>query len=179
MELKILREKKVNGIITRAKAKWQVEGEKSIRYFCNLEKRHYLEKTIPNLILDNDIEASDQNVQLSKSTDGSHSYSSITCLISSFTFLTNFSSLNRLLLNFHVPLHINQEIIDECGNFIILDINIQDYRMTLVAIYGPNEDNPDFFKKLVSLHLLKISQRFTLFDSPLQLIDPMTTADIY
>jgi uncharacterized protein (UPF0303 family) len=39
--------------------------------------------------------------------------------------------------------HINQEIIDECGNFIILDINIQDYRMTLVAIYGPNEDNPD------------------------------------
>jgi exonuclease III len=45
--------------------------------------------------------------------------------------------------------HINQEIIDECGNFIILDINIQDYRMTLVAIYGPNEDNPDFFKKLV------------------------------
>jgi hypothetical protein len=41
MELKILREKKVNGIITRAKAKWQVEGEKSTRYFCNLEKRHY------------------------------------------------------------------------------------------------------------------------------------------
>ena len=62
MELKILREKKVNGIITRAKAKWQVEGEKSTRYFCNLEKRHYLEKTIPNLILDNDIETSDQNM---------------------------------------------------------------------------------------------------------------------
>jgi hypothetical protein len=31
----------------------------------------------------------------------------------------------------------------------------------------------------ISLHLLKISQRFTLFDSPLQLIDPMTTADMY
>jgi hypothetical protein len=54
MELEILREKKVNGIKTRAKAKWQVEGGKSTRYFCNLEKRHYLEKTIPNLILDND-----------------------------------------------------------------------------------------------------------------------------
>jgi hypothetical protein len=59
-----LKEKKVNGIITRAKAilKWQVEGEKSTHYFCNLEKRYYLEKTIPNLILDNDIETSDQNV---------------------------------------------------------------------------------------------------------------------
>jgi hypothetical protein len=32
---------------------------------------------------------------------------------------------------------INQEIIDERDNFIILDINIQDSRMTLVAIYGP------------------------------------------
>ena len=62
MELKILREKKVNSIITRAKAKWHVEGEKGTRYFCYLEKRHYLEKTIPNLILDNDIETSDQNV---------------------------------------------------------------------------------------------------------------------
>jgi hypothetical protein len=41
---------------------WQVEGEKSTRYFCNLEKRHYLEKNIPNLILDNVIETSDQNV---------------------------------------------------------------------------------------------------------------------
>jgi uncharacterized protein YeeX (DUF496 family) len=47
--------------LTRAKAKWQVEGEKSTRYFCNLEKRHYLEKNIPNLILDNVIETSDQN----------------------------------------------------------------------------------------------------------------------
>ena len=37
---------------------------------------------------------------------------------------------------------INQEI-------IILDINIQDSRMTLVAIYGPNEDNPEFFKRLL------------------------------
>jgi hypothetical protein len=33
MELKILREKKVNGIITRAKAKWQVEGGKKYPLF--------------------------------------------------------------------------------------------------------------------------------------------------
>jgi len=40
---------------------------------------------------------------------------------------------------------INQEIIDERDNFIFLDINIQDSRMTLAAIYSPNEDNPEFF----------------------------------
>jgi hypothetical protein len=50
-----------------------------------------------------------------------------------------------MLLKNSFEFHINQEIIDERGNFIILDINMQDYSMTLVAIYGPNEDNPDFF----------------------------------
>jgi hypothetical protein len=30
IELKILREEKINGIITRAKAKWQVEEERNI-----------------------------------------------------------------------------------------------------------------------------------------------------
>ena len=44
---------------------------------------------------------------------------------------------------------INQEIIDERDNFIFLDINIQDSRMTLAAIYSPNEDNPEFFKRLL------------------------------
>ena len=44
------------------------------------------------------------NSQISRSTDGSHSYSYITCLISSFTFWAHSSSLNRLLLHFYVPL---------------------------------------------------------------------------
>ena len=43
-QLKAIREEKVKGIILRAKARWKVEGEKSTRYFCNLEKRHYTEK---------------------------------------------------------------------------------------------------------------------------------------
>jgi hypothetical protein len=33
MELNILREEKINGFITRAKAKWQVEGERNTRFF--------------------------------------------------------------------------------------------------------------------------------------------------
>jgi hypothetical protein len=33
----ILREEQIKGIITRAKAKWQVEGERNTRFFCNLE----------------------------------------------------------------------------------------------------------------------------------------------
>ena len=44
----------------RAKAQWQAQGEKkSTRYFCNLEKKHYLEKFIPKLIGENNIEITD------------------------------------------------------------------------------------------------------------------------
>jgi hypothetical protein len=38
-ELKNLRDGKIKGLIIRAEAKWQVEGEKkSTNYYCNLEK---------------------------------------------------------------------------------------------------------------------------------------------
>ena len=43
-ELKKLWEDKIRGIIMRTKAKWNVEGERSSKYFCNLEKRHFTEK---------------------------------------------------------------------------------------------------------------------------------------
>ena len=50
--LRELREEKVKGIIMRAKVKWKVEGEKSSKYFCNLEKRHYIEKIISKIEVD-------------------------------------------------------------------------------------------------------------------------------
>ena len=43
-ELKKLREDKIMGIIMRTTAKWNVDGERSTKYFCNLEKRHFTEK---------------------------------------------------------------------------------------------------------------------------------------
>ena len=48
--------KKVKGIIVRAKSKWKVEGEKSTRYFCNLENRNYVDKTIQKLTGDDGTE---------------------------------------------------------------------------------------------------------------------------
>ena len=33
----------------RTKAKWNVEGERSSKYFCNLEKRYFTEKAIPKV----------------------------------------------------------------------------------------------------------------------------------
>ena len=52
-ELKNVRDVKIKGRIIRGKVKWQLEGEKSTNYFCNLEKRHFTEKLIPKLIVEN------------------------------------------------------------------------------------------------------------------------------
>jgi hypothetical protein len=59
-------EKKIKGIMTRAKAKWRVEGERCNRYFCNLEKRNFVEKTIPNLTLDDGRVIEDIKLNLSE-----------------------------------------------------------------------------------------------------------------
>ena len=37
-------------------------------------------------------------------------------------------------------------IIDDGGNYVILDISLEENRMTLVALYGQNEDQPIFMK---------------------------------
>ena len=37
--------------------------------------------------------------------------------------------------------------IDNTGNCIALDITIKEKRITLITIYGPNNDNPQFFPK--------------------------------
>ena len=67
------------------------------------------------------------------------------------TFFSSHTSHSRgvaILINNTFTYKVYKEIIDPEGNFIILDMSIQDCRMTLVALYGPNEDNPKFFEKL-------------------------------
>ena len=46
---------KVEGIITRAKVRWFEEGEKSTKYFLNLEKRNYIRKSVNKLVINNTI----------------------------------------------------------------------------------------------------------------------------
>ena len=45
-ELIELRKKKVDGMIVRSRAKWIYEGEQNSKYFCNLEKRHFVQKAM-------------------------------------------------------------------------------------------------------------------------------------
>ena len=50
----------MRGIATRSKANWITRGEKSTKYFLNLEKRHYTNKLIPKLVLEDATEITDQ-----------------------------------------------------------------------------------------------------------------------
>jgi hypothetical protein len=82
-KLRQLREKQIKGIMTRAKAKWGMEGEKCSRYFCNLEKRNFVGKTIPNLTLDDGRVIEDIKLILSEQKEYyKHLYSSKQTVIS-------------------------------------------------------------------------------------------------
>ena len=52
-ELLQLRNKKMQGVFIRSRAKWTSEGEKPSKYFCALESRNFISKIIPRLELDN------------------------------------------------------------------------------------------------------------------------------
>ena len=62
--MKQIEHEKTQGYILRSKAKWYEEGEKSTKYFLNLEKSNALKKHIRKLKLDNNEIVTDQKVIL-------------------------------------------------------------------------------------------------------------------
>ena len=49
-QLKLIREKRIEGVLLRSRARWVEKGEKVTNYFCSLEKRHYVSKSMNKLI---------------------------------------------------------------------------------------------------------------------------------
>ena len=61
IEFERKREEKVEGILLRSKANWHENGEKCSQYFCKLEKKKLIKKTITELIDDAGHHISDQS----------------------------------------------------------------------------------------------------------------------
>jgi hypothetical protein len=63
-----LRKNQMQGILLRSKARWAAEGEKITKYFCNLEKRHFVSKQMFKLISRNGkpLETTEEMVQETK-----------------------------------------------------------------------------------------------------------------
>lgn len=53
-----------------------------------------------------------------------------------------------ILFNSNTDYKIHGQINEDTANYLILDISVQNNRFTLAVIYGPNSDNPQFFKSL-------------------------------
>ena len=59
-ELLEIRQKKIEGVKIRSRARWIEEGEKASKYFCNMENRNYISKMMPKLIKDDGSLVSEQ-----------------------------------------------------------------------------------------------------------------------
>ena len=59
-ELKSMRDKKMEGVKIRARAKWIEEGEKNSNFFCNLESQNFVSKSMTKLITNNGNHITDQ-----------------------------------------------------------------------------------------------------------------------
>ena len=65
-QLQEIRESRIQGIAVRSRIRWINEGEKTSRYFCSLEKRQFLDKTIPFLEKDDGHIITDQECILNE-----------------------------------------------------------------------------------------------------------------
>ena len=67
-------------------------------------------------------------------------------------FFSSYTTMSRgtmVLLNNNFEQKLKKVKTDKNGNFIILDMEIQGREITLASIYGPNEDNPNFYENLL------------------------------
>ena len=67
---------------------------------------------------------------------------------------SSFSSQSRgvaILFKNDFEFNIHNSTHDTSGNYIILDIEVDKHRITLVYLYGPNSDDPSFYNKLYNL----------------------------
>ena len=64
IQLQTIRKVKMNGSMIRSKARWLQSGEKPTKYFCNLEKKNFIDKTMKKLTLENGETVFEQNAIL-------------------------------------------------------------------------------------------------------------------
>ena len=57
--LQEIRSDKLNGVLIRSRARWIEKGEKPSQYFCSLENRNFVSKSMNSLISQNGEEISE------------------------------------------------------------------------------------------------------------------------
>lgn len=66
-------------------------------------------------------------------------------------YFNSFSSQSRgvaILFNNNFDFIVHRKKSDDTGNFLALDLTIENSRISLITIYEPNEDDPNFYEKI-------------------------------
>jgi hypothetical protein len=69
-------------------------------------------------------------------------------------FFSSFSSNSRgvsILFNNNFEYEVLKEKRDLNGNYLALDVVIDKQKLTLLSLYGPNMDNPDFYDQIMNI----------------------------
>ena len=74
-----------------------------------------------------------------------------------------------ILINNNFEYKIHKIFRGDCGNLLIVDITIHNIRLTLVNLYGPNSDNPNFYKH-VSEQVKVFNNEYYLFGGDWNLV---------
>ena len=56
-----------------------------------------------------------------------------------------------ILFNKNIDFKVHNIKSDKCGNFLIMDLTVDNNRFTLVNLYGPNIDSPMFFEEVIQI----------------------------
>lgn len=67
------------------------------------------------------------------------------------TYYSSFASNSRgiaIMFNNNFEFKVHEQISDKIGNYLVLDISIVGKRLTLLTIYGPNEDCQKVYKNI-------------------------------
>lgn len=140
----------------------------------NMQKRrdlfHYVRKQGYNIICLQDVHLTDQLFSYIKAEWGNDFYMN--------AYTSNSRGVIILFQN-NFEFKVEQIYKDNCGNYLILDVIINNYRTTLASIYGPNEDNPDFYENFYQ-QILSINNEYTILCGDWNLIiDPSLDYENY
>ena len=110
-----------------------------------------IKKKNPNIILFSDTRISADIEPLVKSEWGGKA---------NFASFTSQARGVAIFFSKGLPIDIIEDSIynDKSGNFTVLNIKFENHIITIGCIYGPNEDNPDFFKNVVFQQTLKCQE---------------------
>ena len=86
--------------------------------------------------------------------------------------LNSISSQSRgvlILLNSLHEYDIKEIIVDDNGNFIVLNVKIDNRNFSIVNIYGPNQDKPNFYN-IIGRELKQLNNPYTLIAGDYNLV---------